>query len=80
MPSNFVSPFIIFFICIFGSFIITDLKYNGDGGDYILNLNMSVCLESKHACDPVIPVFVNTLLPKGLCNRNQDFKDKGLAF
>lgn len=40
-------------------------------------MNMSVCLESGQPCDPIIPVFVNTVLPKEVCNRNQDFRDKG---
>lgn len=61
------------------SFMITDLVYNGEGGEYLVNLNMSVCLESRRACNPIIPVLVNTILPKGVCNRNHDFRDKGFV-
>lgn len=57
--------------------MITDLVYNGEGGEYLVNMNMSVCLESGQPCHSIIPVFVNTILPKEVCNRNQDFRDKG---
>jgi hypothetical protein len=59
------------------SFVITDLTYNGEGGEYLVNLNMSVCLEPGQPCHPVVPVFINSVLPKEVCNRNQDFRDKG---
>lgn len=59
------------------SFVITDLTYSGEGGEYLVNLNMSACLEPGQLCHPVIPVFINTVLPKEVCNRNQDFRDKG---
>lgn len=51
--------------------------YNGEGGEYLVNMNMSVCLESVQPCHSIIPVFVNTILPKEVCNRNQNFRDKG---
>lgn len=56
--------------------MITDLVYNGEGGEYLVSMNMSVCLESGQPCHSIIPVFVNTILPKEVCNRNQDFRDK----
>lgn len=32
-------------IYFFYSFIIIDFVYNGEGGEYLVNMNMSVCLE-----------------------------------
>lgn len=57
------------------SFIITDLKFEGNDGHYLVNLNVSVCYESGQPCAVVIPVFENTALPKETCNRDQDFLD-----
>lgn len=43
-----------------------------------MNLNISVCLESGQPCGTVIPVFVNSLLPKEACQRGLDFIENGI--
>ena len=62
------------YIC---SFIIYDLSSEGSYGQYLISMNISVCYEASAACDTVITVFENTLLPKTLCDWNKDFKDPG---
>lgn len=54
------------------------MGYAGVDGMYLVNLNISVCLESGQPCSTVIPVFVNSLLPKEACDRGLDFINKGL--
>lgn len=54
------------------------MDYAGVDGMYLVNLNISVCLESGQPCSTVIPVFVNSLLPKEACDRGLDFINKGL--
>lgn len=54
------------------------MGYAGVDGMYLVNLNISVCLESGHPCSTVIPVFVNSLLPKDACDRGLDFINKGM--
>lgn len=53
------------------------MGYAGVDGMYLVNLNISVCLESGQPCSTVIPVFVNSLLPKEVCDRGLDFINKG---
>lgn len=54
------------------------MGYAGVDGMYLVNLNISVCLESGQPCSTMIPVFVNSLLPKEACDRGLDFINKGL--
>lgn len=61
----------------FCSFIITDLPFGGSNGQYLVNLNISICFESGQPCDAVISVFEDSLLPKENCNRRRDFLDPG---
>lgn len=58
--------------------MITDLPFGGVDGQYLVNMNMSVCWESGQPCDTVITVFKDSLLPKENCNRRRDFLDSGL--
>ena len=62
----------------FCSFQIADMDYGGEAGMFLVNLNISVCLESGQPCGTVIPVFVNSLLPKEVCQRGQDFINNGM--
>ena len=62
----------------FCSFQIADMDYAGESGMFLVNLNISVCLESGQPCGTVIPVFVNSLLPKEVCQRGQDFINNGM--
>ena len=57
----------------FCRFQIADMDFAGEAGMFLVNLNISVCLESGQPCGALIPVFVNSLLPKEVCERGQDF-------
>lgn len=54
------------------------MDYVGVDGMYLVNLNISVCLELEQLCSIVILVFVNSLLLKEFCDRGLDFINKGL--
>ncbi|XP_062579219.1 uncharacterized protein LOC134241150, partial [Saccostrea cucullata] len=57
-------------------FKVIDLDFFGGTGKYLVNLNISVCLESGQPCGTIIPVFVNSLLPKQVCEKGLDFINK----
>jgi hypothetical protein len=46
---------------------------------YMLNMNISVCLEHDGACLVSVPIFKNTKLPKIGCDWNGGFKIPGKA-
>lgn len=45
--------------------------------NYMLNMNMSVCLEQDGACLVSVPIFTNTKLPKLGCDWSRGFKIPG---
>ncbi|KAL3873935.1 hypothetical protein ACJMK2_037012, partial [Sinanodonta woodiana] len=46
---------------------------------YLLNLNISVCLDGKAPCVINTPVFENTRLPKPICDWNSNFTIPGFS-
>jgi hypothetical protein len=55
--------------CIF-SFKIEDLQIDRN---FLVSVNLSVCLESSGDCVVSVPIFQNALLPKLLCKWDIDF-------
>jgi hypothetical protein len=50
--------------------------YNlGGEGKYIVNMNLSVCLEANAACQTNVQVLKNAVLPKLNCDWDADFID-----
>lgn len=52
------------------SFKIVDLEAERK---YMVNLDFSVCMETNGTCEISVPVLVNTLLPKPVCDWDNDF-------
>ena len=40
---------------------------------YMVNLDFSICMETNGTCEISVPVLVNTLLPKPVCDWDNDF-------
>ena len=51
-----------------------------DKNSYIVNLELSICLEAGEPCDIKKVVLENILLPKLPCDYNTDFKFPGKIF
>lgn len=56
-------------ICYY-SFKIVDLEAERK---YMVNLDLSICMETNGTCEISVPVLVSTLLPKPVCNWDNDF-------
>ncbi|XP_060596420.1 uncharacterized protein LOC132750448 [Ruditapes philippinarum] len=63
-------------IWLFGVVRMSLSVYNLDGeGKYILNMNVSVCLESDSICQTDVQVLSDAVLPKLECDWNSEFVD-----
>ncbi|XP_053400990.1 uncharacterized protein LOC123541000 [Mercenaria mercenaria] len=61
---------------LFGVIRMSVSVYNlGGEGKYVVNLNISVCLEAHASCQTNVQVLENAVLPKLNCDWNADFAD-----
>jgi hypothetical protein len=59
------------------SYDIEDLKYKRQ---FVVNLQLSICLESNGPCLMTIPILDNAILPKSVCDWKSNFIDPGIQF
>jgi len=59
------------------SYDIEDLKYKRQ---FVVNLQLSICLESNGPCLMTIPILDNAILSKSVCKWKSNFIDPGIKF